>query len=48
MLVTVIGTFGGKNNTALINTTQVMEIILMGLPHFPSVKGPSTNLTFSL
>jgi hypothetical protein len=25
----VIGTFGGKNNTELINTTQIIEIQLM-------------------
>lgn len=37
MLVTVIGTVGGKNKTALINTTQVIETMLMGLP--PSSQG---------
>ena len=48
MLVTVIGTVGGKNKMALINTTQVIETMLMGLPHRPRVKGPSMNLSLSL
>lgn len=44
----VTGLEGGKKRTVLMKTTHVIEIMFMGVPQRPSVKGPSMKFTLSL
>lgn len=41
----VTGFEGGKKRITLMNSTQTMAIMLIGVPHLPRVKGPSMNFT---
>lgn len=46
MFCGVTGLVGGKKSTTLIKRTQMTATTLIGVPHLPSVNGPSMNLTW--